>query len=150
MLDYTGEEHEKLTDDDVKQLSEALLINDTFNGELFLNSNDLSDLAALHLASIFEKQNGHNVSKLILDGNNFTSKAGEYLGEAISANPGYPLRKISFTGICLESIGLTRMIEAVNCNENIKRLDIGILSDAGLKQIATLLEPNKSLEEISA
>ena len=81
-----------------------------------MNSNDLSDLAALHLASIFGKQNGHNVTKLVLDGNNFSSKAGEYVGQAIADNPGYPLRKLTFTGICLESIGLTRIIEAVNLN----------------------------------
>ena len=148
-LDYTGEEHEKLTDDDVKQLAEALLVNDAFQGELYLNSNDLSDLAALHLAPIFGKQNGHNVTKLILDGNNFSSKAGEYIGEAISANPDYPIKKLSFTGICLESIGLTRIIEAVNCNKNVKKLDVGILTDDGLKQLASLLEPNNSLEEIS-
>ena len=54
-LDYTGEENEKLTDDDVRDLAEALLQNDVFQGELSLSSNDLSDLAALNLAKIFEK-----------------------------------------------------------------------------------------------
>ena len=57
--------------------------NDQFQGELDLTQNDLSDLAALHLAPIFEKQNGYNITKLKLDGNNFTSKAGEYLGQAL-------------------------------------------------------------------
>ena len=54
-LDYTGEEHEKLTDDDVNSLADALCANNTFQGELKLNCNDLSDLAALHLAKVFDQ-----------------------------------------------------------------------------------------------
>ena len=54
-LDYVGEEHEKLTDDDVRDLAEALCQNDTFKGELKLNGNNLTDLAALHLMPVFEK-----------------------------------------------------------------------------------------------
>ena len=79
-LNYTGEEHEKLTDQDVKDLAEALMNNNAFSGVLDLNSNDLSDLSALHLAPVFEKQNGFNITNLYLDGNNFTTKAGEYIG----------------------------------------------------------------------
>lgn len=123
--------------------------NSTFRGELHLNCNDLSDLAALHLAPVFEKQNGHNVSKLILDGNCFTSKAGEYIGGALVANPNYTIKLLSFTGICLESIGVTRIVEACNANTNIKRLDIGVLTDRGLADLAELLRPNQSLEEIT-
>ena len=37
MLDYTGEEHEKLSDDDVSELAQALCANDTFAGELKLS-----------------------------------------------------------------------------------------------------------------
>ena len=33
-LDYTGEEHEKLTESDVRDLAYALLDNDEFRGEL--------------------------------------------------------------------------------------------------------------------
>ena len=148
-LDYTGEEHEKLTDDDVNQLSQALCGNNTFKGELKLNSNDLSDLAALHLSKVFEKVDGKNITKLKLDGNCFTSRAGEYLGQALVSNPSYPIKSMSFTGMCLEEVGLTRMIEAVNGNENIKGLDIGILTDEGLKSLAILLAPNTTLEQIT-
>ena len=146
MLDYTGEEHEKLSDDDVSELAQALCANDTFAGELKLSQNELSDLAALHLAKVFEKQGGKNITKLKLDGNNFTSRAGEYIGNAICNNPEYPIVSVSFTGISLEQIGLTRMIEAVNCNSNIKRLDIGVLTDQGLQALSQLLEPNNTLE----
>lgn len=79
-LDYKGEEHEKLTDDDVRELADALLQNSAFKGELKISGNDLTDLAALHLVPIFEKQSGHNITKLKVDGNCFTTKAGEYLG----------------------------------------------------------------------
>ena len=135
-LDYTGEEHEKLSDDDVRDLAEALLVNNKFSGDLNLNANELTDLAALHLAPIFEKQEGYNVTKLQLAGNNFTSKAGEYIGQALASNPDYPIKKLCFTGICLESIGLTRIVEAVNANKNIKRIDIGILTDQGLQSLS--------------
>lgn len=67
-----------------------------------MTQNDLSDLAALHLTPIFQKQNGYNITKLRLDGNNFTSKAGEYLGQALCENPNYTLKKLSFSGMCLE------------------------------------------------
>lgn len=91
-LDYTGEEYEKLQDSDVKDLAEALMGNDEFRGELQIDSNELSDLAALYLAPIFEKTTCHNVKKLKLDGNNFTSKAGEYIGQAILNNPDYKIK----------------------------------------------------------
>lgn len=105
-------------------------------------------MAALHLAPVFEKENGQNITKLKLDGNNFTTKAGEYIGNALCANPSYKLKKISFSGISLESIGLTRVVEACNGNENIKRLNIGVLTDEGLERLAQLLAQNESLEEI--
>ena len=119
-----------------------------FRGDLELNKNNLSDLAALHLAPIFEKTNFHNISKLKLDFNNFTSKAGEYIGSALCANPDYRIKKISFRGISLESIGLIRMIEAINLNKNVKKLNIGILTDRGLTQLAELLRANDSLDEL--
>ena len=148
-LNYAGEEHEKLTDDDVAQLAQALLTNNSFRGELEINCNDLSDLAALHLAPLFEKQSGQNISKLKVDGNCFTSKAGEYIGGALASNPDYQIKSLSFTGICLESIGVTRIVEACNANAHIKRLDIGVLTDRGLQTIANLLRSNTSLEEIT-
>ena len=125
------------------------MTNNTYKGELQLDKNDLSDLAALHLAPVFEKQNGHNITKLKLDNNNFTSKAGEYIGQALLDNPDYPLKVLSFANINLESIGLTRLIEAVNGNGNIKRLNIGVLTDEGLTHVARILAPNMTLEELT-
>ena len=122
--------------------------NDIFRGELQLNSNELSDLAALHLACLFEKRSCHNVTKLKLDGNNFTSKTGEYIGQALVDNPRYPIKTISFQGISLESIGLVRMMEAVNSNSCIKRLNIGTLTDDGLVALSELLKSNCTLEEL--
>jgi len=46
-LEYKGEENEKLSDDDITRLSCALQNNDKFVGELRLDKNNLSDLAAL-------------------------------------------------------------------------------------------------------
>ena len=86
---------------------------------------------------------------MILDENNFTTKAGEYIGEALSNNPSYPIKELSFKGISLESIGLTRMIEACNLNRNIKELHIGVLTDAGLQTLARLLAEHTSLEDLS-
>lgn len=128
-LDYIGEEHEKLSDDDVQDLARALVQNNAFQGELLLSNNDLTDLTALHLASLFEKQNGQNITKLILDGNNFTTKAGEYIGEVLANNSDYPIHRLSFGGISLETIGLTRIAEACNNNHNLKRVDMGVLTD---------------------
>jgi len=84
-----------------------------------------------------------------MDNNNFTSKAGEYIGQALLSNPNYPLKVLSFHNINIESIGLTRLIEAVNGNSNIKRLDIGVLTNEGLTHVASILAPNQSLEELT-
>ena len=147
-LNYGGEAHEKLTDQDVSDLTEALLTNDAFRGKVDVQNNDLSDLAALHLSKLFAKTSGYNVTQLKLGGNRFTSKAGEYLGEAISSNPNYPIKKVSFKGVCLELIGLTRMVQACNANSHIKKLEIGYLTDTGLRALAEQLVPNVGLEEI--
>ena len=122
--------------------------NDAYRGGLELNKNDLSDLSMLHLAPIFEKQTGQNIKSLKLDYNNFTSKTGEYIGGALCNNPNYQIKKISFEGICLESIGLVRILEAANQNKNIKKLNIGTITDAGLKVVADILRENTSLEEL--
>jgi len=39
---------------------------------------------------------------------------------------------VSFKGISLESIGIVRMIEAVNANPHVRKLNIGVLTDRGL------------------
>ena len=140
---------ERLSDDDIKRLSDALLDNQVFSGPLELQNNNLSDLAALHLSKVFEPDTGFNITFLNLKGNNFTSKAGEYIGEALSRNPDYPLGKLVFGGICLEENGLVRIIEAVNANKNIVQLNVGIVTDRGLEIIADLLKANDSLQEIT-
>ena len=108
----------------------------------------MSDLAALHLSKVFEPDTGFNITSINLKGNNFTSKAGEYIGEALSSNPDYPLGKLKFGGVCLEDAGLVRIIEAVNINKNIVQLSIGEVTDNGLVMLSELLKGNSSLEEI--
>ena len=147
-LNYIGEEHEKLTDADVAELAQALKNNTKFEGNLDLSNNDLSDQAALELARVFENRNASNITQLNLSQNNFGSKAGEYIGEALAANPEYKLFKLSFDKICLEEIGLVRVAEAVNLNKNILKLNMGVITDQGLLKLSELLKPNCSLEEI--
>lgn len=43
-LSYQGEEYEKLSDDDVRTLCQALMQNDKFSGPLDLSNNNLTDL----------------------------------------------------------------------------------------------------------
>ena len=105
----------------------------------------MSDLAALHLSKIFEPGTVYNVNFLNLKGNNFTSKAGEYIGAALCNNPEYPLGKLVFGGVCLEETGLVRIIEAVNANKNIVQLNVGIVTDRGLEILSDLLKTNDSL-----
>ena len=40
------------------------------------------------------------------------------------------------------------MIEAVNQNKNVKKLNIGVLTDNGLALMADLLRQNDSLDEL--
>ena len=143
------EVYERLTDDDIARLADALLNNQRFSGPLELQNNNLSDLSALHLSKVFEPETGFNINSLNLKGNNFTSKAGEYIGESLCNNPEYPLGKLVFGGICLEETGLVRIIEAVNANKNIVQLNVGIVTDHGLEIIANLLKDNDSLQEIT-
>jgi len=128
-LKYNGEQLEQLTDDDICRFSNALVANDRFQGTLELQGNGLSDLSALYLAKVFAKRSFNNISKLDLSNNAFSSKAGEYIGEALADNPNYMIFKVSFAGINLEDIGLVRLIEACNQNKNIMKLNVGILTD---------------------
>ena len=43
---------------------------------------------------------------------------------------------------------MVRVVEACNLNENIRSLDIGILSNDGLMRLAELLRENNSLEAL--
>ena len=42
-----------------------------------------------------------------------------------------------------------RIIEAINLNKNILKLNVGVITDRGLKTISEILQPNTSLEEIT-
>ena len=147
-LEYSGEEHEKLNDRDVCRLAEALCINDKFCGSLELNGNELTDLAALHLAKAIEKEGCKNITKLDLSDNNFTGKAGVYIGSALIKNSAYPMYNLCFENVYLGDDGLVRIIEAVNANKNILKLNCGIVTDNGLVILAEKLKTNTSLEEI--
>lgn len=139
---------DRLSDDDVQRLSSALCSNDAFQGTLTLAGNNLTDLSALYLSRVFAKPFS-NLTKLDLSDNpSFTTKAGEYIGGSLSSNPAYTISKVSFGKICLESIGLVRMVEAANLNKNIIELDVGIVTDKGLTHLADLLKENTSLEQI--
>ena len=68
----------------------------------------------MYLATIFTKKGFSNISKLDVSDNNFSSKAGEYIGQALAENPEYTIFKVSFAKTCLEEAGLVRIMEAVN------------------------------------
>lgn len=108
----------------------------------------MSDLAALYLSKALVQKGAHNITKLNLSNNNFTSKAGEFIGQALLENSDYPLYKLTFENISLEENGLVRVLQAVNANKNILKLHIGIVTDRGLHCLADILKGNDSLEEI--
>jgi len=113
-----------------------------------LNKNNLSDLAALHLAKAIEQPGANNMHKLDLSDNNFTSKAGVYIGSALIANPNFPMYKLTFENVNLGNDGLIRILEAVNANKNILKLHCGVVTNEGLCILAEKLRDNTSLEEI--
>lgn len=143
-LVYKGEEFEKLDDNDIKRLSEALVKNDKYFGSIVLKKNNLSDLSALYLADAMKKFEG--IRGLDLSKNNLSSRAGEYIGEALT--PEYRIHFLSFRGNCLETFGLRRVLEAVNANEHIEMLDIGVISNAGLEMVTGLLKSNTNLNKL--
>ena len=73
------------------------------------------------------------------------SKAGLFIGEALLANPSYPIQRLKFKDVDLEENGLYRLLEAVNINKNITKLHVGIVSDYGLRTMSELLTTNTSL-----
>ena len=147
-LEYPGEEHEKLTDDDVKRLAAALTRNRAFCGPLDLQGNDLSDQAALYLSKAIASSQGSSIQKLNLSNNKFTSKAGEFIGQALLENLDSQMYKLSFNKINLEHVGLARVLEAANANAKLAKLDIGIITNSGLMCLADKLQHNKHLEEL--
>ena len=138
--DQEGKVLEQLNDSDVKELAAALKHPESkFNGPLDLSNNvQLSDLSALYLSEIFSRPSG--ITELNLSDNKLLeSKAGQFLGEALMANPAYPITRLTFKNVSLEETGLYRLLEAVNANKNIHKLHVGIISDFGLKAMAELL-----------
>ena len=130
------------------QLSIALKHPDTkFRGPLKLSGNvNLTDLTGLYLSEIFSAKHGHALRELDLSGNiKMESKSAQFIGEALLANPTYPIEDLKFKGVNLEETGLYRLIEAVNANKHIHKLHVGIISDYGLRTMSELLKANRSL-----
>jgi len=143
-LYYKGEEFEKLGDEDVHRLSKALENNSNFFGPLVLSWNNLSDLSALYLSQSVKKFSG--LRGLDLSHNNLSTRSGEFLGEAFKGD--YNIHYFNFKGNNLESLGTRRILECVNSNPNIQMLDIGIISDDGLRLLTTLLSKNSTLKRL--
>ncbi len=103
-------------------------------------------MTGLYLSEIFAVKNGKAIKELDLSGNTkMESKTAQFIGEALLANPTYPIEFLRFKGVNLEQTGLYRLLEAVNANKNIEKLHLGIISDYGLRTISELLRANKSL-----
>lgn len=138
-----------LTCNDVGMLADAIEYNKVFFGELDLKKQVLTDISAMHIGRIL--RSGQHLSKLDISQRHtckFTHKAGEYIGQGILDNPECGLTKVEFEGIYLGESGLQRIIEACNDCKTIEKLDVGIITDTGLKLLAKHLKTNEGLEEI--
>lgn len=133
-MKYKGEKYEKLTDADVKKLCSALRTNTTFKGEVNLSKNNLTDLSGLYIADAMKTFTGFR--KLNLAENDLKSKSGEYIGEVLIDNPDYPIEEINFKGNRLEEYGIRRILVAATKNKNIKKLNLGYISDFGLELLS--------------
>jgi hypothetical protein len=103
-------------------------------------------LSALYIAEAFAKHTAEsNITELNLSSTSMQLKAGLFIGEALLANPAYPIERIKFKDVNLEESGLYRLLEAANQNKNIKRVHLGVVSDYGLKTMSELLKGNTSL-----
>ena len=103
----------------------------------------------MHIGRILA--NGKNLTKLDLSQGEeckFTHKAGEFIGEGILKNPDCGLTKLELKGVYLGESGLQRVIEAANDCKTVEELNVGIVTDAGLKLMADQLKANDSLEEL--
>ena len=65
-----------------------------------------------------------------------------FIGQSLIDNVDHPVTKISFKNCDLGEAGVHRIIEASNCNKNIKKINLGLVSDESLKTIAQLLINN--------
>lgn len=75
-------------------------------------------------------------------------KAGIFIGDALIKNPDHPVEKICFKDVYLGDDGLLRMLEACNSNQNIKKINLGYVTNKGLRYIADTLVHNKSLSKL--
>jgi hypothetical protein len=121
-----------------------------FNGPLDLSKNNgLTDLSALYISEILSSKNKQShIKKLNISGANMEEKAGIFIGDALLANPNYPIEYLKFKEINLEETGLHRILEAANANHHIKRLNVGLVSDKGLNIMSELLAHNSSLHRL--
>lgn len=131
------------------ELADAIAGNTAFKGPLDLKNQPLTDIACMHIGRIFAS--GNNLTKLDLtqkEDCKFTHKAGEFIGEGILQNSACGLTKLEFKGVYLGESGLQRVIEAANDCKTIEELNVGIVTDSGLKLMAEQLKTNDSLEEL--
>ena len=157
-LDY---EKEGLNDQDVRALVDALCLNNTFQGPLDLSKNELTDLvsyqnflysflqSALYLKDAIGRPGAKNLTKLKLSKiQTLKMKAGIFIGDALIDNKDHPIEKICFKDVTLGEDGLLRILEACNSNQNIKKINLGYISDRGLKLVADTFLHNRSLNKL--
>lgn len=164
-------EAQKLTDEDVFRLSEALQVNDKFQGPLDLSNNDLSDLvsytfhntyiylfhslcllfslqSALYLKNAIGREGAQCLTSLDLSNTKIKSRSGIYIGDALIQNPNHPVEELKFRNVSLEEDGFLRILEACNANKNIKSINLGYVSNKGLYLLAETLKTNTSLNKL--
>lgn len=120
--------------------------NNQFQGPIELDKNKLTDLAVLAISDVLRKPDFANITKLNLSKNDFTCKAGEYVGQALIDNVGnIKLEKLEFKGVDLGQTGLCRIIDAANKTPSLEKLDVGVLTNDSLKFLAERIASNEHL-----
>lgn len=98
---------------------------------------------------MLKREGSKNITKLNLSKNyKLTDKAGLFLGDALIDNPHHPVKKLNFKKIKLSEDGLHRIIEAANVNKHIVNLNLGIVTDRGLSNMAHCMVYNTTLEKL--
>jgi hypothetical protein len=115
-----------------------------------LEQNNLNDLAMLAIAEVLKKPTA-SITKLNISKNPaLTCKTGQYIGQALLDNIGNAkLEALDFAEVCLGDSGLVRIIDAANKTPSLEKLDVGVLSDNGLKLLAERLHENTHLSELT-
>lgn len=114
------------------------------------NNKELTDLTALYLSEVLKRTDfaDSHITEITLSNTKMQNKAGIFIGEVLMRNPTYPIERIKFKDVNIEETGIFRILEAINLNQNIKKVHLGIVSDFGLKTMADLLKSNKSLTKL--